>query len=104
CRAADDGEVRAAQLGKGLARGRSEPSLADDEPHAEALDERPRETLHAGRCRGAHADRRIARRMRGAGLDLAHVGGRVYRGMTPHVEARASSLVEERDLVRVADA
>ena len=60
--AADDGEIGAAEIAEGGERRRPHAALADDDAHAVALHQRPREALHAHRRRGADADRLIAGR------------------------------------------
>jgi hypothetical protein len=101
--AADDGQVGAAQVGEGLRRAVAQAALADDQSHALALHQRPREAFHPIGRGGADAHRRVARGMLGAGRHLAHVGRGVDHGMAAQVQPRAAA-VEHVDLRRVANA
>ncbi len=85
-RPADDGEIGAADLLKGLLRFGTKPALADDEPHAVLRHQGPREALHARRRRRADTDRRVARRIRRRIVDSPHIGRRVDHGLAAEIE------------------
>src|SRR5688572_11058408 len=82
-RAADDGQIGPADLGKTLQGILAQPTLADDQPDRVLLHQGPREPLHPVAGGGADANSLIA------GWRLPHVGRGLDHRMPGHVEARA---------------
>ena len=103
-RAADDGEVGAAEFSKRLGGAVAQAPFADDEPHAVLLHQRAREALHAIAGRGADADRRIAGGVLRTLRHLAHIGRGVDRRVARQIEMRLAAAVEHVDQRRIAQA
>src|SRR5215510_11186320 len=103
-RAADDGEIGAAEIVKRVQRGLTQAPLADDHPHAVLGHEGAGETLHPRARSRADADRGVPRRMLARGLDLLDVRCSVDRRVTAQIEAGRASAVEHVNLRRIADA
>ena len=102
--AADHGQISAAEFLESIERRLPHAALADDQPHAVALHQRPREALHAHRRGGADAERLVAGGIARARIDLAHIGRGVDDGVALEIESRGAAAVEHRDQRGVADA